>query len=128
MWLGSHVAVALVQAGSYSSDWTPSLGTSICCRSVPRNGKKPKNKKKYLPAGIALSQGHSKRNSSLGSFGDLRVFPVFSFLFLEVELIYKVVLVSGVQQSNLDIHISIYIFFFFRFVSLTDYSSVFSYT
>ena len=27
--LGSHVAVAVVQAGSCSSDWNPSLGTSI---------------------------------------------------------------------------------------------------
>ena len=31
MWHGSHVAVAV--AGSYSSNLTPSLGTSICCRS-----------------------------------------------------------------------------------------------
>ena len=28
MQLGSSVAVAVVQAGSYNSDWTPSLGTS----------------------------------------------------------------------------------------------------
>ena len=28
MQLGSHIAVAVVQAGGYSSDWTPSLGTS----------------------------------------------------------------------------------------------------
>ena len=28
-WLGSCLSVALVQAGGYSSDWTPSLGTSI---------------------------------------------------------------------------------------------------
>ena len=28
--LGSHVAVALAWAGGYSSDLTPSLGTSIC--------------------------------------------------------------------------------------------------
>ena len=30
MQLGSHIAVAVVQAGSYRSDLTPSLGTSIC--------------------------------------------------------------------------------------------------
>ena len=35
--LGSGVAVALVQASSCSSDWTPSLGTSI--------GRGPKNNK-----------------------------------------------------------------------------------
>ena len=41
MWLGSGVAVAVVKAGSYSSDSTPSLGTSICCECGP---KKTKNK------------------------------------------------------------------------------------
>ena len=30
MGLGSHIAVAVVQAGSYSSDLTSSLGTSLC--------------------------------------------------------------------------------------------------
>ena len=37
---GSCAAVALVYAGSYSSNSTPSLGTSICRRSGPRKGKK----------------------------------------------------------------------------------------
>ena len=37
MWLRSCVAVALAQAGSYSSDWTPRLGTSIC----PKKTKRP---------------------------------------------------------------------------------------
>ena len=46
--LGSHIAVAQVQASSYSSDSTPSLGTSICCRSSPRKGKKTKKKKKDI--------------------------------------------------------------------------------
>ena len=35
MWLGSCVAVAVVQAGNYSLDSTPSLGTSICCGCGP---------------------------------------------------------------------------------------------
>ncbi len=39
-WLGSRVAVALVQAGGYSSDLTLSRGTSICHGSGPRKGKK----------------------------------------------------------------------------------------
>ena len=34
--LGSCVAVAVEQAGSYSSDSTPSLGTSIPCRCSPK--------------------------------------------------------------------------------------------
>ena len=41
MQLGSGVAVAGVEAGSYSSDVTPSLGTSI----GPRCGTKKKKKK-----------------------------------------------------------------------------------
>ena len=44
---GSHVAVALAQAGGYSSDWTPSLGTSICRgRSAKKTKKKKKKKRK----------------------------------------------------------------------------------
>ena len=38
-WPGSHAVVAVMQAGSYSSDWTPSLGNSMC------HGWGPKNKK-----------------------------------------------------------------------------------
>ena len=37
--LGSCVAVAVVQAGSCSSDSTPSLGTSICHRFSPKKTK-----------------------------------------------------------------------------------------
>ena len=46
MQLGSHVAVALVLAGGYSSDSTPRLGTSICRGVAQRNTKKTKKKKK----------------------------------------------------------------------------------
>ena len=40
--LGSGIPVAVVWACSYSSDLTPSLGTSMCCRCNPqkRKGKK----------------------------------------------------------------------------------------
>ena len=42
MWLGSHIAVAVAQAGRYSCDSTPSLGTSICRGCGPKKaGKKP---------------------------------------------------------------------------------------
>ena len=34
----------VVWSGGCSSDWTPSLGTSICCESGPRKGKKTENK------------------------------------------------------------------------------------
>ena len=48
MSLGSGFAVAVAQAGSYSSDLTPSLGTSICCTCSPKKQtkKKPKPKTK----------------------------------------------------------------------------------
>ena len=48
MQLWSSVAVAVVEAGSYGSDSTPSLGTSICHRCGPKEQKKKKKKKKNL--------------------------------------------------------------------------------
>ena len=39
MWLISHVAVTVVEAGSWSSDSTPSLGTFICHRCSPKKQK-----------------------------------------------------------------------------------------
>ena len=49
MWLAYGVAVAVVKSGSCSSDWTPSLGTSMCyrCRSKEKK-KKKKGKKKIV--------------------------------------------------------------------------------
>ena len=44
--LRSHIPVALAYSGGYSSDWTPSLGTSILSWSGPRNCKKRQKKKK----------------------------------------------------------------------------------
>ena len=38
-WLGSHVAVAVVQACSYSSNLTLSLGISICCKGSSKMTK-----------------------------------------------------------------------------------------
>ena len=45
----SGVAVAVVWAGNYSSDLTPSLGTSICSGYSPENTKKKKIYYKVLP-------------------------------------------------------------------------------
>ena len=42
--IGSRVAVALAQAGGYSSDKIPSLGTSICHGCGPKRTKKKKKK------------------------------------------------------------------------------------
>ena len=41
-WLGSHVAVAVAVADRYSSDSTPSLGTSICHTYSPKKKQKKK--------------------------------------------------------------------------------------
>jgi len=47
MWLGSGVAVAVVQTGSCSSSLTPTPGTSICHRcSGSKKEKVRKNKNK----------------------------------------------------------------------------------
>ena len=42
--LGSRVAMALAWNGGYSSDSTPSLGSSICHRSSPKKWQKDKKK------------------------------------------------------------------------------------
>ena len=49
LWLGSGIAEAVTQACSYSSDSTPSLGTSTCCESGPKKQNKQTNKQKKKP-------------------------------------------------------------------------------
>ena len=48
MKLRSRVAVAAAWAGGYSSDSTPSLGTSMCHRCGPKKTKRQKKKKKKI--------------------------------------------------------------------------------
>ena len=43
---GVAVSVSVAVAGNYSSDETPSLGTSMCHRYGPKKNKKKKKKKK----------------------------------------------------------------------------------
>ena len=47
-WLGSRVTVAAVEASGYSLDFSPSLGTSICCGCGPNKTAKNKNKGAHL--------------------------------------------------------------------------------
>ena len=54
IWLRSDVAVAVVYAGSCSSNWTPSLGTSVCRKCGP---KKHEKKKKDFAHQAAESRG-----------------------------------------------------------------------
>ena len=52
--LRSGMVMAVAQAGNYSSDLTPSLGTSICYRYSPKNKKKiKKRKEKNNPTAVA---------------------------------------------------------------------------
>ena len=49
MWLRFYVAVSVAQVNGYSSDSTPSLGTSICRGCRPKKKKKDKiNKMKDM--------------------------------------------------------------------------------
>ena len=70
MRLGSGVAVALVQAGSGSSDSTPSLGTPTLRGCGPK-----KQKKKGQKENRASSQAPVERERKSGSMLDPQVKP-----------------------------------------------------
>ena len=56
-----HVAVAVVQAGGYSSNWTPSLETSICHEYEKASPiKRRKKKKKQRQHGSPTESGLGK--------------------------------------------------------------------
>ena len=46
MRLRSGIAVPVMWASSFASNLTPSLGTSICCRCVPKKKERKKERKK----------------------------------------------------------------------------------
>ena len=48
MLLRSGIAVAMAQAGSCSSDWTPGLRTAICHECSPKKQKQKKKEKKVI--------------------------------------------------------------------------------
>ena len=52
MQLGSHVAVAM--AGTWISNSTPNLRTSMCCRCSPKKHKKPPQKSHIILLKVAL--------------------------------------------------------------------------
>ena len=54
MWLRSHIAVAMARVGSYSSDSTPSLGTSIRQGCGPKKTKKKKKKERKKTTGVPI--------------------------------------------------------------------------
>ena len=61
-WLGSSIAVAVVQACCCSSDLTPSLGTSICRRCGP---KKKKKKEEFSSRKCVVSRSHRERRDAV---------------------------------------------------------------
>ena len=64
--LGSGVAVAVAEAGSYRSDSSPSLGTSICLRCGPKKNKKiNKNKINEGCLSTILNEVDPKKNVNL---------------------------------------------------------------
>ena len=57
--------------------------------------------------------GNDDVESGLSGTKGWTFFPLFILFFIEVQLIYNVVLVSGVQQSDSVIHIYTFFFIFF---------------
>ena len=117
--LGSGVAVAVVWAGSCSSDSTSSLGTFICCKCGPKNTKKS-------PPFLSVVSGPSLspitphlckdfQGRSWGSLffeGHYSLMSSRGFSYMKVQVIYNVVLVPSRWQSNSAILYSrIYIIF-----------------
>ena len=54
-WLRSGVAMAVMYSGSYRSNWTPGLGTSMCHCCGPKKTKKKKKEKQRQLTGAVLS-------------------------------------------------------------------------
>ena len=61
MSLGSCIAETVVQAGSYSADSTPGLGTSVCHGRDPK--KQKKKKKAMAPQAEVQALGQYSRLS-----------------------------------------------------------------
>ena len=61
MLLGSRIAVAMVQAGSYSSNWTPSLETSLCHTYTPK--KRSNKQTKHLSLFHTHTHTHTYKNN-----------------------------------------------------------------
>ena len=79
MQLSFCIAVAVVQAGSYNSDSTPSPGTSICCRCGPEKQKREREREKVgaekaqaqagLEAGLGRERERAREEASNIYFG-----------------------------------------------------------
>ena len=56
MQLESHIAVAVAVASGYKSDWTPSLGTSICFGCGPKKQRNKQTNKTNLVNNLQENQ------------------------------------------------------------------------
>ena len=66
MRLGSCIAVAVAQDGSYSSDQTSSLGTSVCHKCSPKKIKDQKNREKKNNKTKTTNQPSNHTNRKIG--------------------------------------------------------------
>ena len=69
--LGSGVAMAVAKAGSCSSDWTPSLRPSMCCKCSPEKQKK----RGGTPRELLLWCSWESNSSSSGCYRGAGVIP-----------------------------------------------------
>ena len=114
------------QAGSYSSDQTPSLGTYICRGSSPRKGKKKKKKRPQTQEGKPKIRNNSKyrRKSTLLKYKNQALIQ---------PLAWKSPYASGSslerakrQKQTKEIHIAtILLFFIFQGQCQTQYILIF---
>ena len=94
--LGSATAVALAEAGSCSSDWTPSLGTSICRKCGP---EKCKNKQKTPQK--QKQKEINKENSSTKSLLSIKLFvDLIIQLYLDIQWVIFGLLIDFIHSSR----------------------------
>ena len=102
--LGSHVAVAVVQASSCSSDSTPSLETSICHRCGPE-------KQSYLLYSPNYNIGEDNKNK----FSNINLISVTNISVLHVHISYQTLSIQMHDQRQYIPAIVLYSDFFLLF-------------
>ena len=98
MRIRSGVALAGVEAGSCSSNWTPSLGTSMCLRGGPR-----KDKKELSPRN-ALQRPCPHLNCMLDFQNTKGRKEQADFLSLELFIFLRALPASGLSFTHYHVH------------------------
>ena len=78
-WLRSGVAVAVTVACSCRSNWTLSLGTSVCHRCSPKKQKKKKKKKKKKNPNHFIWENNLKKN------GDYIYIYIYTYIYIHTH-------------------------------------------